>query len=319
MSQDQFPEAIREDIDRARRLEYWTLVWMGSVVVVMGLAMGSSQAMRSAWLEDLLSLIPAIVFLIALRYERRGEEDKFRYGYRRLNSLAFLISAVALSAMGAFLLFEAARNLLSGEHPTIGMVSLFGHSIWLGWLMIAALLYSVVPPVLLGHMKLPIAERIQDKVLHTDALMQKADWMTGLAGIVGILGLGLGFWWADAAAAGFISFEILRDGLKNLRMATAELIDGMPRELASNDIAEDARNLERQLREQYGDVDIRMRESGRYILVQIDGLEPEQWRGLQAEALPEREWRLDRISLSCPVAASAARSGESSDTEEEPG
>ena len=27
--------------------------------------------------------------------------------------------------------------------------------------------------------------------------MQKADWMTGVAGIVGIIGVGFGFWWAD--------------------------------------------------------------------------------------------------------------------------
>ncbi len=32
------------------------------------------------------------------------------------------------------------------EHPTIGTVMLFGHTVWLGWLMIAALLYSAVPP-----------------------------------------------------------------------------------------------------------------------------------------------------------------------------
>jgi hypothetical protein len=38
-----------------------------------------------------------------------------------------------------------------------------------------ALTYSIVPPVILGRMKLPLAKRLQDKVLHTDAMMQKAD------------------------------------------------------------------------------------------------------------------------------------------------
>ena len=299
----QIPDAIAGDIARSKRLEIWTLLWIGSIVVVMGLVMGSSQAMKSAWVEDVLSLVPAIVFLVALHFEKRKPDAKFRFGYRRVNSLAFLIAAVTLTGVGGFLLFEAAKTLLMQEHPTIGPISIFGQTIWLGWLMIAALLYSVIPPVILGHMKHPIAEKIQDKVLHTDALMQKADWMTGLAGVVGVMGVGLGYWWADAAAAGFISFEILRDGVKNLRTATAELIDGMPRELEGDEIAEDALELEQALLSQYPDAKIRMRESGRYILVQIDNIATDEWRGLDPIDLPERQWRVDQISLKCPPEA----------------
>ena len=92
--------------------------------------------------------------------------------------------------------------------------------------MIAALAYSVVIPIVLGRLKLPVAKRLCDKVLHTDALMQKADWMTGIAGIGGVLGIALGLWWADALAAGFISLSILKDGLTSMRTASAELLDG---------------------------------------------------------------------------------------------
>jgi len=49
---------------------------------------------------------------------------------------------------------------------------------------------AVLEQVIQGRMKLPIAEKLRDKVLHTDALMQKADWQTGLAGILGIVGIG---------------------------------------------------------------------------------------------------------------------------------
>ncbi len=290
------PPEISSEMRRALRLEYWTLLWIGSIVAVMYFAMGSSQAMKSAWIEDLMSLIPAIVFIIAAHFERRAPDDKFRYGYSRVNSLAFLISAVALVAVGGYLLFESVKTLILQEHPTIGLITLFGQDIWLGWAMIAALIYSVVPPVILGRLKHPLAKKMQDKVLHTDSLMQKADWTTGLAGILGVLGVGLGFWWADAVAAGFISFEILRDGIKNLRTSTAELIDGMPRALDSNDIAEDAHELERSLQQKYPGAKIRMRESGRYILVQISdtGLAKDIMVGIEP---PERPWRLHTISV----------------------
>jgi hypothetical protein len=41
--------------------------------------------------------------------------------------------------------------------------------------MIAVLVYSVIPPVILGRLKKPVAAKIADKVLHTDALMNAAD------------------------------------------------------------------------------------------------------------------------------------------------
>ena len=189
------------------------------------------------------------------------------------------------------------------EHPSIGLISLLGHEIWLGWVMIAALTYSVIPPVILGRIKLPVARTLQDKVLHTDALMQKADWMTGLAGVAGILGVGLGYWWADAAASAFISFAILRDGVYNLRISTAELIDGMPRELDSEDIAADARKLEAALNAKYPDAEIRMRESGRFILVQITGVANSENIMAGIEPL-ERPWRLEIASVEIPSSVS---------------
>jgi hypothetical protein len=65
----QLPRGIREDMQKARRLEHWTLFWMGSIVIVMYFAMGSSQAMKNAFLEDMLSLLPAAIFLLSAKLE----------------------------------------------------------------------------------------------------------------------------------------------------------------------------------------------------------------------------------------------------------
>ena len=222
------PAAIADDVRHGERLEWWTLGWMISVVVVMWLVMGSSQAMKAAVIEDVLSLVPAIVFLLSIHWERKHPNQRFPFGYRRANSLAFLVAATALLSVGGFLAYESVTTLVRQEHPTVGGITLFGQTIWLGWLMIAALAYSVVPPMILGHIKHPIATRIRDKVLHTDALMQKADWQTGLAGIAGIIGISLGWWWADAAAALFISLSIIKDAIGALEKAVAELLDGPP-------------------------------------------------------------------------------------------
>jgi cation diffusion facilitator family transporter len=298
----QMPAEIRDDLKKARRLEWWTLAAMSTVIVTMGLVAGSSQAMKTAWIEDLLSLVPAIVFLVAARFENRKPSSRFPFGYHRTNSLAFLIAAVALSAVGILLLFEAAMTLIKQEHATVGPISLFGQEIWSGWLMIAALAYSIVPPVILGRIKLPIAKRLQDKVLHTDAMMQKADWMTGVAGVAGVLGLGLGYWWADAAAAGLISLSILQDGIKALRSATAELVDGAPRELDKDKISADAEKLKRALHARYPGAEVKLRETGRFISAQVAGVKPEAEVDLRSlwPGEPDRAWRLVQLSFVPP-------------------
>ena len=82
-----------------------------------------------------------------------------------------------------------------------------------------------VPPVLLGRVKMKLAEELHDKVLYADADMNKADWMTALGSIIGVTGIGLGLWWLDAVAALFISLTILSDGMKNMRSAILDLMD----------------------------------------------------------------------------------------------
>jgi divalent metal cation (Fe/Co/Zn/Cd) transporter len=94
--------------------------------------------------------------------------------------------------------------------------------------MIAVLLYSAVPPFVLGRLKMRPARRLHDKTLKADADMNRADWLTAGAGIVGILGIGAGWWWADAVAAGVISLDIVKDGVTNLRRVVADLMDRRP-------------------------------------------------------------------------------------------
>lgn len=300
----QLPQALHEDMRRARKLEHWTLLWMSSIVVVMYFAMGASQAMKTAFLEDALSLLPAMIFLIAARLEPKEPTERFPFGFVRVNSLAFLAAAVVLAFMGLFLLFESVKALMAAEHPTIGPVRLFGETIWLGWVMIAALAYSVVPPVILGRLKKPISERMRDKVLHTDALMQKADWQTGLAGIAGVLGIGFGLWWADSAAAAFISLNILRDGISNIRTASAELVDGAPRALKGQSNSKEAHRIQQRLEKRWPNGRVRLRESGRYIIASIDGVRPPDTLPPLAEfADGDAPWRLTRLTFAPPDSA----------------
>lgn len=301
----EFPDARREDYTRARRLEWWTLAYLLSAVVLMALVMGQSQAMRTAWAEDLLSLVPPIIFLVCSRIALRPPSQRFRYGLHRAMSAAHLGASVALLAMGLFLLYEAASKLVRAEHPTIGAMEMFGHTVWLGWLMLPALVYSAVPVVFIGRMKLPLAERLYDKVLYADADMNKADWMTASAAMVGVIGIGLGYWWADAAAAGLISLSVTRDGYRNLRHALFDLMDQSPRTIDNTRPDPIVERVHQKLLAYpwVMDADVRLRVEGHalygdaFIVPQQDINDLPDRIGRAVEEVRALDWRLHEIAI----------------------
>lgn len=215
----------RHAMRRAVRLEWITLAWITGTVVLVGSVAGQSQAMRAAWAEDALSLLPPLAFLIASRRIRKPADRLHPYGFHRSIGVAHLVAAVALLGMGSYLAISSAMGLLMVERPPVGLVVIFGRPIWSGWLMIAAMIVTSIGPVILGRMKLGLAEELHDKVLRADADMNKADWSSASATIVGVLGIGVGWWWADSAAAIVVSVSIVRDGMTNLIAAIGDLTD----------------------------------------------------------------------------------------------
>ena len=221
----ELPKEIRADLRRAIRLAWATIIVFAIAVILLLLTMGDSAAIQATVVENGLALVPPVAFLIAVRATKRHPSPRHPYGYHRAVGVGHLVAATALFGLGAYLLVDSAAGLLAGDRPSVGLVQIAGQEVWSGWLMIAVLAYTAVPPVLLGRVKMPLARTLHDRVLYADAEMNKADWMTAVAAIIGITLMGLGLWWADVASALFIAGSILRDGVRNLRVATGALMD----------------------------------------------------------------------------------------------
>ena len=304
---------------KAIRLEWLTLAYLSSAVFFIYLTLGSSQAMKTAWFEDMLSLIPSAVFLIAARIRYRPPTERFQYGYHRAVTIAFLCASIALFSMGLFLLFEAISALLTFEHPSIGTVVIFGRQLWLGWLMIPALLWSAIPAMILGRIKLPIAAALHDKVLHADATMNKADWLTAFAAIVGVVGIAFGLWWADGLAAGVISLDILHDGYTHLRAVVADLMGSRPTTVDEKQVEALPARVRTHLQglSWVREADVRMREEGHvffgeaFVVPTSDGDLTEKIRSAVQEVLA-LDWRLQDIVI-MPVAETRGSPDEETD------
>lgn len=155
---EKLPDLQRETLRKAIRYEWITIATIAVTVILVGLVAGQSQAIKSAWYEDILSLIPPIAFLIATRIIGKAPSRNHPYGAHRAIAVAHLVAGLALFAMGSFLVFDSLPSLLSGEKPPIGLMVLFGHAFWSGWLMIAVMIITSIPVVILGRIKLKIGQ-----------------------------------------------------------------------------------------------------------------------------------------------------------------
>lgn len=299
------PDEQQQALRSAIRWEWFTIAYTSVTIAVIALVVGNSQAMRTAWIEDMLSLIPQIAFLIALVFVRRRPTLTHPYGLHRAMGIGHLVAGVALLAVGINLARESLVGLVSGEHPTIGTVVLFGHTIWLGWLMVAVMAVVIVGPVFMyGPAKSKLAPVLHNKLMYADADMAKADWQTTVASIIGVLGVGVGVWWLDGAAALFISLGIIWDGVRNTKTAVIDLMDQRARTYDSKRPHPLAGDILSTMRSQFWvkEASIRMRDQGQvfhieaFVVPRKERVTLEQTTDL-AKRITDLDWKMQDVVI----------------------
>jgi cation diffusion facilitator family transporter len=225
------PPEVERDIAKGKRLAIVSIVYLCSTVVLLFIVTSGSQALKTEFVGDALSIVPPILFLVGNRISSRAPNPNYPWGFERAVTAGYLASAVVLLLVGLFLFADSAMKLARLQHPSIGGMPLFGHVVWIGWLGLAVLVYSSVPAFFLGRAKKTLGKRLHDKILLADAQINEADWQSAGAAMLGLVGIAFGLWWADSLAALFIACEIIRDGVSELRSALGDVMDRRPQEL----------------------------------------------------------------------------------------
>jgi divalent metal cation (Fe/Co/Zn/Cd) transporter len=134
-----------------------------------------------------------------------------------------------------------------------------------------AMTLTAIPPILLGRAKIPVAKLLHDKPLYADADMNRANWLTNGAGVIGLTLVAWGFWWGNSLAALLISVDILRDGLTSVGRSLSDVMDHHPVDLETDKQDPIVGDVERAVRALpfVADQRILLREHGRYLFAEI--------------------------------------------------
>ena len=189
---------------RARRLEYFTLVW-NSLEALASLIAGmfsGSIVLIGFGLDSVIENGSAVALLWRLR--QANERDQRRR--ERAEAIALRTVGILFLLLAAYVAVHSAWMLWQRKLPERSLPG-----------MVVAALSMIVMP-LLARAKRRVAAELVSGALHADS--RQSDFCAYLAAIT-LGGLTahwlLGWWWADPAAALAVSAIIAREGVHSLR------------------------------------------------------------------------------------------------------
>lgn len=195
------PDLRPESVGRALRLEYLTVGWnvIEGIVAVAAALIAGSVAILGFGIDSFVECASALVMIWRLRAER-----DHRMSGERLEAIehrARRLVAGSLFGLAAYVTFDAAQTLWTGDKPAFSLVG------------VALLALSMVVMLWLARAKRRVARELGSEAMEADAFQTTACWWLSVAALIGV-GLNglLGWWWADPVAALVIAGLIVREG-----------------------------------------------------------------------------------------------------------
>lgn len=217
-----------------------------------------SKSLLTDSFQSLANVIITIVVICSMRLADRGKDEKFPYGYGKVEFLASgVVNMMLMLGAIAFIIFTFHEMVMVGpEKPP-------------EWIAIAAAMISIIGNLLAYHYGRCAGEKLGSAVILANAEISRADVGTSVAVIVAVAGCQLGFSSLDhivAIAIGAMIMKVAWDGAK-------KAVDGLMDASLHNEevnilnLVEDVAGISR--------VDnVKVRMAGREMLVDMDVFVP---------------------------------------------
>ncbi len=173
---------------------------------------GQSQALIADGVHSLSDLATDVLVIWAARHAKEGPDEKHPYGHERIETLATMVLSVALIAIALGFGYDGVTRMLNPDELQQP-----------GWLVLIAAGISMLAKECIYHYTNRAAEKINSNLLRANAWHSRSDAVSSLIVLLGVVGVMLGFDYADALALigvsimiGWIGWGLGRDGIEEL-------------------------------------------------------------------------------------------------------
>lgn len=215
------PEQVTDPAVRASygALEAWVSIVANTLMAAGKFALGfwiNSIALIADAGHTLSDTLTSVVVLIGFRTARKPVDAEHPHGHGRMESIATLIIATLLGAVGLEFLYESGKRLLSPELVTASGV------------VVAVLVVSALFKEWMARFSEELGERIQSSALKADAWHHRSDAVASFLVAVAIGGAFLKVTWLDGVFGIGVSILILYTGVDLIRSSASYLIGESP-------------------------------------------------------------------------------------------
>ena len=220
-----------------------------------------SKSLLTDSFESLANFIITIVVLVSLKMASRSADEKFPYGYGKVEFLASgIVNTLLMIAAIVFIFVSFHEMVMVGPEKPPGLIAI-----------VAAAVSIITNYIAFGYGRC-VGEKVDSSAILANAQISLADIGTSVAVIVAVVGSNLGLSQLDHIAAIVICVFIIKVTLDGVKKAIKGLMDASLRaeELHIRNLIEDIEGIKR-----VGDV--RARLAGRNLLVDVDIFLPSNW------------------------------------------
>lgn len=191
---------------------------------------GESDALWADGLNNSTDVIASIAILIGIRISQKPPDQNHRYGHYRAETIASLLAAFIMVAVGLQVIFSTFTKILNPEIATPDMLT--------AWTAIGAaiIMYGVY------RYNLSLSRKVNSSALYAAAQDNRSDALVSIGAFIGIIGAQWGLHWLDPLAGFLVGVIICKTAWEIFKDSTLTLTDGFDEERLKK-IKEDISNF----------------------------------------------------------------------------
>jgi cation diffusion facilitator family transporter len=256
---DPFPPQAREEDEADRAAADRAIAFSAIGLAITGVAelvisvLGGSVGLLGDALHNLSDVSTSAMVFVGFRVSRRQATPTHPYGYERAEDIAGLGVALVIWGSAAFAGYISWRKLAghgTTSHVGIGM---------------AAAVVGIIGNQVVARYKRRVGVRIHSATLISDAQHSWLDALSSLGALLGLVGVALGWRWADPVAGLVVTAFIAHVGWEVTAGIIGHLMDGVDK--ATVTAAEQAASAIAGVHHAH----VRARWLGRSLLVEVEG------------------------------------------------
>ena len=207
------PEGTKAGL-RAIRISAGALA-VAAVAQLVVVGVGGSAGLFAAALDNLGDVISTVALALAFMTARRAADDRYTFGYQRLEDLAGIVVVLVIWASAGLAAFESVRKLAGPHRPTLLVVGL----------VVAAI--GAFANEIVARYKMRVGRSIGSEPLIADGRHARIDALASVAAFAGLLGVKLGWRAADPIAGLVITIAIVAIAWDASRHVLARVMDAV--------------------------------------------------------------------------------------------